>query len=178
MDGGNVKQLTKGEDDFRPAVSPDGLWVVFSRRQGKKSVLMKVPSGGGPVSALTDYNSYFPSISPDGKWIACWYFPDPNQPTALAIVPFAGGLPVKVLPVPDTSGGDVHWTPDGHAVAFLNRVNSAVNVWEQPVAGGPPKPVTHFTSDIIFSFDWFQDGRLVLSRGTERIDAVLIKNFR
>ncbi|HKE30490.1 MAG TPA: protein kinase [Candidatus Angelobacter sp.] len=177
MDGGNVKQLTEGEDDFRPAVSPDGLWVVFSRRQGSKSVLMKVPSGGGPVSALTDYNSYFPSISPDGKWIACWYFPDPNQPRALAIVPFAGGLPAKVLPVPDTSGGDVHWTPDGHAVAFLNRVNSAVNVWEQPVAGGPPKPVTHFTSDIIFFFDWFQDGRLVLSRGTERIDAVLIKNF-
>jgi Tol biopolymer transport system component len=139
---------------------------------------MKVPSGGGPVSALTDYNSYFPSISPDGRWIACWYFPDPNQPSALAIVPFAGGLPAKVLPLPDTSGGDVHWTPDGHAVAFLNRTNSAVNVWEQPVAGGPPKQVTHFTSDIIFFFDWFQDGRLVLSRGTQRIDAVLIKNFR
>jgi hypothetical protein len=52
------------------------------------------------------------------------------------------------------------------------------NVWEQPVTGGPPKPVTHFTSDRIFYFDWSRDGCLALSQGTERIDAVLIKNFR
>jgi Tol biopolymer transport system component len=115
MDGGNLKQLTEGNDNFRPAVSPDGRWVVFSSQQGK-SVLMKVPSGGGPASQLTDYNSFFPSVSPDGKWIACWYFPPQNQPIRLAIVPFAGGQPAKVFPMPVTSGGDVHWTPDGHAV--------------------------------------------------------------
>jgi hypothetical protein len=52
------------------------------------------------------------------------------------------------------------------------------NIWEQPVAGGPPKPVTHFTSDGIFSYDWSRDGRLALSRGAVQIDAVLIKNFQ
>jgi hypothetical protein len=57
-------------------------------------------------------------------------------------------------------------------------VNGAGNVWEQPLAGGPPKPVTHFTSDKIFSFDWSPDGRLALSRGTAATDAVLIKNFQ
>ncbi|HMD84755.1 MAG TPA: hypothetical protein VKO18_08655 [Terriglobia bacterium] len=46
------------------------------------------------------------------------------------------------------------------------------------MAGGPPKPVTHFTSDKIFWFDWSPDGRLALSRGTEPFDAVLIKNFQ
>jgi len=178
LDGGNLKQLTEGKENFRPAVSPDGLWVVFTSQQGGKSVLMKVPSGGGPTSQLTDYNSFFPAISPDGKWLACWYFPGENQPPRLAIVPFTGGQPAKVFLLPVTSGGDVHWTPDGHAVSFLNRVNGTVNVWDQPVAGGPPKPVTHFTSDRIFYFDWFRDGRLVLSRGTEPTDAVLIKNFR
>jgi dipeptidyl aminopeptidase/acylaminoacyl peptidase len=177
-DGGNLKQLTEGEENFRPAVSPDGQWVVFTSRQGGKSVLMKVPSGGGPASQLTDYNSYFPSVSPDGKWIACWYFPDQNQPTRLAIVPFAGGQPAKIIPMPLSVGGNLQWTPDGRAVAFLNVVNGVENVWEQPVAGGPPKPVTHFTSDKIFYFDWFRDGRLALSRGTEPTDAVLIKNFR
>jgi Tol biopolymer transport system component len=177
MDGGNLKQLTDGEDNFRPAVSPDGLWVVFSSQQAGKSVLMKVPSGGGKATQLTDYNSYFPSISPDGKWIACWYFPDPSEPTKLAIVPFAGGQPARLFSLPDTSAGDVHWTHDGHAVAFLNRINGAVNVWEQPVAGGPPKQVTPFTSGSIFYFDWFRDGRLALARGTEASDAVLVKNF-
>jgi len=40
------------------------------------------------------------------------------------------------------------------------------------VAGGPPQPVTRFTSDKIFWFDWSRDGRLALSRGTEPTDAV------
>ena len=57
-------------------------------------------------------------------------------------------------------------------------MNGVGNIWEQPVAGGPPKAVTHFTSDKIFWFDWSRDGRLALSRGTDTTDAVLIKNFR
>jgi hypothetical protein len=51
------------------------------------------------------------------------------------------------------------WTPDGHAISFINNVNGVSSVWEQPVAGGPPKPVTHFTSDGIVWYDWSRDGR-------------------
>jgi serine/threonine protein kinase/Tol biopolymer transport system component len=179
LDGGNLKQLTQGKEDMFPAISPDGRWVVFMRTEGGKRFLMKVPSGGGPASQLTDYTSYLPSVSPDGKWIACVYSPGQNQPISLAIVPFTGGQPTKVFPLPVTIGGvSIHWTPDGRAISFINSVNGVGNVWEQPVAGGPPTPVTHFTSDRIFYFDWSGDGRLALSRGTEPTDAVLIKNFR
>jgi len=103
-----------------------------------------------------------------------------SQPgsASLAIVPFAGGQPAKVLPLPVTAGGPHPWTPDGRGICFVNSVNGVGNVWEQPVAGGPPKPVTHFTSDKIFWFDWSHDGRLAVSRGTEATDAVLIKNFQ
>ena len=177
-DGGNPKPLTVGRNNFRPAVSPDAQWVVFTSEQGGHSVLMKLPSTGGTPIQLTDYNSFFPAVSPDGKWIACWYFSGQDQPAQLAIIPFAGGQPAKVFTLPATSGGNIHWTSDGRSVAFLIRGDGAVNVWTQPVAGGPPKQVTHFTSENIFYFDWFRDGRLALSRGTEPIDAVLIKNFR
>jgi len=177
-DGGNPKPLTVGRNNFRPAVSPDGQWVVFTSEQGGHSVLMKLPSTGGTPIQLTDYNSFFPAVSPDGKWIACWYFSGQDQPVQLAIIPFAGGQPAKVFTLPATSGGNIHWTPDGRSIAFLIRGDRAVNVWTQPVAGGPPKQVTHFTSENIFYFDWFRDGRLALSRGTAPIDAVLIKNFR
>src|SRR5215469_4078498 len=177
-DGGNPKPLTVGRNNFRPAVSADGQWVVFTSEQGGHSVLMKLPSTGGTPIQLTDYNSFFPAVSPDGKWIACWYFSGQDQPVQLAILPFAGGQPAKVFTLPATSGGNIHWTPDGRSVAFLIRGDRAVNVWTQPVAGGPPKQVTHFTSENIFYFDWFRDGRLALSRGTAPIDAVLIKNFR
>jgi serine/threonine protein kinase/Tol biopolymer transport system component len=178
LDGGNLKQLTNGENDFRPAVSPDGQWVVYSSTHGGKSVLMKVSSAGAAPTQLTDYDSFFPAISPDGKWIACWYFPGQSQPDGVAIVPFAGGAPAKFFPLPPTAGGNLHWTPDGRTVAFLDRVDDAVNVWEQPVVGGKRRQVTRFTSDNIFYFDWFRDGRLVLARGKEPIDAVLIRNFR
>jgi Tol biopolymer transport system component len=177
MDGSNLKQLTQGKADRFPAISPDGRWVVFMRLEGGRWVLMKVPSEGGLAVQLTDYNSYFPSVSPDGRWIACWYLPSQNPPPGLAMVPFAGGQPAKVFPLP-AAAGLIAWTPDGHAISYINNVNGVGNIWEQPVAGGPPKPVTHFTSDQIFWFDWSRDGRLALSRGTEPTDAVLIKNFR
>ncbi|MGB7591019.1 MAG: protein kinase, partial [Terriglobia bacterium] len=150
MDGGNLKQLTQGNGNGTSAVSPDGQWVIFTRIESGKYTLMKVSSGGGPASQLTDYNSGEPSVSPDGKWIACVYFPGQNRPVSLAIVPFAGGQPAKLFPLPVTSDYPFLWTPDGHAISFVNSVNGVGNIWEQPVAGGPPKPVTHFTSDKIF----------------------------
>jgi Tol biopolymer transport system component len=178
MEGGNLKQLTQGKADSYPSVSPDGRWVVFQRNEGGKRFLMKVPSEGGPASQLTDYNSGLPSVSPDGRWIACVYITPENQPNSLAMVPFGGGQPTKVFPLPATTGFLALWTPDGHAISFVNRVNGVDNIWEQPVAGGPPKPVTHFISDKIFWFGWSRDGRLALYRGTDPTDVVLIKNFR
>ena len=178
MDGGNLKQLTQGKTDHDARISPDGRWVVFGQRESGKYFLMKVPSGGGPPSQLTGYNSSNPSTSRDGKWIACAYFPNPNQSGILAMVPFSGGQAARVFPVPATAEIPLVWTPDGHAISFINSVNGVGNIWEQPVAGGPPKPVTHFTSDKIFWFDWSRDGRLALSRGTDTTDAVLIRNFQ
>ena len=182
MDGSHLKQLTAGKHDDLPTISPDGQWVVFTGQQGGKYVPMKVPSAGGPASQLTDFDSGRLSVSPDGKWIACRYFPGQNQPASLAIFPFAGGQPAKVFPLPPTTTGSVIapflWTPDGRAISFINSLSGVDNIWEQAVAGGPPKPVTHFTSDKIIRYDWSRDGRLALSRGTEPTDAVLIKNFQ
>jgi Tol biopolymer transport system component len=187
MDGTSLKQLTQGKKDEEPAISPDGRWVVFTSL-GAKDVLMKVSSEGGPASQLTDYNSAWPAISPDGKWIACrrgrnqnYTLSDPRHPEdlmSLAMLPVTGGQPAKVFPLPATAGDQFVWSPDGRAITFINTVNGVGNIWDQPIAGGPAQPATHFTSDRIFWFDWSRDGRLALSRGTDRTDAVLIRNFQ
>jgi serine/threonine protein kinase/Tol biopolymer transport system component len=178
LDGGNLKQLTEGKQDASPSISPDGRWVVFERVKDNKSFLMKVSSDGGPATQLTDYQSKFPSVSPDGKWIACVYTPVSGQPPKLALVPFEGGQPAKVFPVPkDSYPRSLHWAPDGHSISFIYTVNEVPNIWEQPVAGGPPRQVTHFKLDKVYSYDWFHDGRLILSRGQDITDALLIKNF-
>jgi Tol biopolymer transport system component len=180
LDGSNLKQLTQGKEDLFPSISPDGQWVVFNSVQAGNMVLMKIPSEGGAAVQLTDYLAGLSSVSPDGRWIACYYFPSKNELPSLAMVPFAGGQPAKGFPLPTTIASDspVHWTPDGQAISFINTVNGVANIWEQPVEGGPPKPMTHFTSDKIFWFDWSHDGRLALSRGTDTTDALLIKNFQ
>jgi Tol biopolymer transport system component len=180
LDGGTLKQLTQGgandKADYYPDVSPDGRWVIFTRGLGI-SRLMKVPSGGGPESQLTDYDLWISSVSPDGKWIACWE--GEHETRTLDILPFAGGQPGKRFPAPTSlENWPIRWTPDSRAITFLNNMNGVDNIWEQPLAGGPPRPVTHFTSDRIFWFDWSRDGRLALSRGTDTTDAVLIKNFQ
>jgi serine/threonine protein kinase/Tol biopolymer transport system component len=177
MDGGNKKQLTRGHEDTAPAISPDGRWVIFVRGEGGKAFLVKVPSGGGQATELTDKDHdkvIWPNISPDGKWIACMY----NG--GFAILPLAGGKAAKFFRVGRTARPSFVWSPDGRYIAFINgnMVSGVDNLWEQPMAGGPPKPLTHFTSDQIYDFTWSPHGQLLLSRGNSPADAVLIRNFQ
>jgi len=177
--GESMKRLTSGKQDDHPAVNPDGKWVVYSSVQGDQSVLMKVPSEGGPATRLTEFNADIPSISPDGKWIACFRSPQSGQPPRLVIIPFEGGPPVKTFPLPASAHlSSLGWTPDGGAVGFINEVNGVGNIWQQPLGAGPQEAVTHFTSGKIFKFRWSRNGRLALSGGEKTVDAILIRNFR
>ena len=54
-----------------------------------------------------------------------------------------------------------------------------MNVWAQPIGGGPPRQLTDFKSDQTFYFDWSRDGKqLALARGTQTSDVVLITDFK
>jgi len=118
-------------------------------------------------------------ISRNGEQIACRYRSSPTHSSKLAIIPFSGGRPTKLLDLPAKTYGPISWTPDGQAVSFEAESRGVVNLWVQPLDGGPPRPITHFTSNGIESFAWSHDGRyLALSRGTAIRDAVLITNFR
>jgi len=47
-----------------------------------------------------------------------------------------------------------------------------------PVEGGSPKPVTAFTSGLMFGFAWSRDGRrTAITRGSVTTDAVLVSNL-
>jgi Tol biopolymer transport system component/DNA-binding winged helix-turn-helix (wHTH) protein len=178
LSGGDLKRLTSGSQDFPLSLTPDGQWVIYSSTQGNESVLMKVASQGGPAIRLTNYSADDPSVSPDGKWIACSYIPHQDQRASLAIIPIAGGPPAKVYPLPESATpSHLVWMPDSRAIAFVNHGKDADNIWQQPLAGGSAIPVTHFALGKIFNFQESRDGRLVLSRGTESVDAVLIRDF-
>ena len=179
MSGQNPRQLTSGKQDFPPSITPDGKWVVYGSIQGDRSVLMKVSSQGGAPIQLTDYQADSPSVSPDGKWIACSTVSSSDKSPSLAVIPISGGAPTKLVELPGTvSPPPFAWSPDSREVAFINYPDGVGNVYEQPLDGGPAVPLTHFASGRIFNFQWSRQGRIVLSRGSETVDAVLLRNFR
>ena len=181
--GGNLKQLTAEQSGRFPQSSPDGRWVVFQSRVGASMAWKVSIDGGGPVR-LTDKWISNPTVSPDGSLVACWYRDDqPNTPTKVAIIPFAGGDPVKVLDLPRpsfTSDAGLRWTPDGRALTYIDTINGVSNIWSLPLDGGPSKQLTDFKTDQIFWFDFSRDGKqqLAVSRGTQTSDVILIRDFR
>jgi len=181
-DGGNLKQLTVGPLDNYARSSPDGRWVVFSSARSGSNRLWKVSIDGGDAVRLTNQYTLNPAVSPDGQLIACHYREDqPNPPFKVAVIPFAGGDPIKVLDFPHSFNGGpgLRWTPDGRAVTFIDTVDGVSNIWSLPLDGGKPVQLTAFKTDQIFWFDFSRDGKqLALSRGTQTSDVVLIKDFR
>jgi Tol biopolymer transport system component len=172
IDGSNARQMTTGNGEWNPQCSPIGKVVIYQSLSGK-SPLWKVTIDGGEAVQIIDRTSAGVAISSDGKWIASGYF----QPTEVktAIYPIEGGEPHRIL---DLLGYYYfRWTPDGRALAYFDLKNAS-NISSQPVDGGPPKRLTDFTSDRIFSFEWSRDGKqLALARGTVNKDVVLISNF-
>ena len=152
--------------------------------------LLKVSIDGGEPVLLTDKFIVRPAISPDGKLIAGWYGDDEDALRRMAIIPFAGEQAVKIFDVPSwlTIPGPnllpLRWTPDGSGLTYAAVSGGSAawrgvaNIWSQPLTGGKPVQLTNFQTDTIYSFDWALDGRLVLSRGSESNDVVLIKDLK
>lgn len=177
------KQLTQGiEIDSQPVCTPDGQWVVFrSLRQGK-STFWKVPLSGGAPAQLSDKSSTWAAVSPDGKLVALRYLDEQANANKIAVIPFAGGEPIKTLEVAvgfrDVGLG---WTADSRAVIYADARgdvdNSADNIWSVPIDGGAPKQLTNFNSGLIFAFQVSRDAKqIALSRGTQTDDVILLRD--
>jgi serine/threonine protein kinase/Tol biopolymer transport system component len=180
---GEQKQLTQGSEiDSQPDCTADGQWVVFrSLRQGK-STFWRVPLAGGAPEQLSDKSSTWAAVSPDGKLIALRYFDDQANANKIAVIPFAGGEPIKTLEV--SSGfRDVGlgWTPDSRAIAYAdargNGISNADNIWSVPIDGGAARQLTNFNSGLVFAFQISPDGKqIALSRGTQTDDVILLRD--
>ena len=118
-----------------------------------------------------------PVISPDGSKIACIYRADEADRWKIAVLPIGGGKPLQTFALPYPYHQVIRWTPDGKALTYLNKVNGVDNVWRQPLDGSPAQRITNFDSDLIMHYSWLPNGDLVLARGSEGRDIVMIKNF-
>ena len=173
-DGANPTKLS--DDVINSDCSPDGKWVLYS--SGAK--LYRVPiEGGKPTEVPTvSHNGAYGMISPNGEMIAYQYLESaPVGVARVAVAPVAGGTPFHDFVQPLGANG-LRWSPDSKGVQYLLTRNGATNVWEQPLPAGDPRPVTNFTSGLLFDFAWSRDGsQLLLAKGENTSDIILISNF-
>ena len=190
-DGSAPSQITHTQSATEFDISADGQWLVYASLSGSKTAIFKVPLEGGQAVEIA--GGSYPAgitpveISPDGKWVA---FPaviggDIQRYSTLAydVVPLAGGksrlLRTDLLASISDVGHPFTWSADGKGLILIHAENGAGNLWLQPIGGGQPRQLTHFTNQQIFNFALTRDGkRLAISRGAVTSDAVLIRNFQ
>lgn len=173
-DGGNVRVLAEGT---RPEIAPDGSYVLYFDAE---AALWKVPVGGGAPVKLAPRTDLSCAISPDGKRIAYTYRKVINNRNVmhLAVIRETGGALEVDRPFTLAAAARMRFDEKGEAIVYRAFANGGANIFSQPLEGGPPKPVTNFTSGAIASFDLAPGGKVVFTGGETRSDAVLIRNFR
>jgi Tol biopolymer transport system component len=175
IDGSNLKQLSKSNHDDGPVISPDGKWVVYVSWATDNYFLWKLPMEGGEPVRLTDKHSHSPAISPDGKLIACSIQEEEaGKGHKIAILSSEGGSPLKIIDIET----EIKWMPSGEALCYVKDTLGVPNLFSLPLDGSPGKQLTNFKTDLVFGFDWSKDGKqLLLVRGTDKNDAILITDF-
>lgn len=178
-DGSNLKQLTDSPLDTllwgsSLDFTPGGKWVLYSK-DGPDWGIWKVSiQGGNPIRLNDTQYARYPAVSPDGKMLAYAY--DQSGTNAVAVMSLDGTTPEKHFHIITRN---LRWTPDSRSLLFVKNEGGVSNVWSQPISGEPPKQITHFTSELISSFDLSRDGKqLVMNRGTANRDVVLIRDVR
>jgi Tol biopolymer transport system component len=173
-DGGNARQLTS-DSPAALFISATDQWLVYGRVMAGKVALWKVTLEGGAPEHLSEEDAICPVVSPDGKQMA--YLNGPTR--KIAVVPFAGGAQIKTFNPPTAMGaGLMRWTTDGRALSYLVTRGDVSNIWNLPLDGSAPYPVTDFRSERIYWFDWSRDGRLALARGVMNRDVLMLSDVK
>ena len=176
VDGTHATRVSTGSF-FGPIVTQDGSAALYlSSQSGQQSTWM-IDLRRGTTRQFAPV-IVFPggiAVSPDGRFVMLRSRDEQTRLQETLIVPIDGGEPVRRLRV---SQAFHRWVPDGRALAYVDA--SGLNVWVQPLDGGAPRQVTHFTEGPrIVEFAWSPDGtRLALTRAIEASDIVMLKGIR
>ena len=137
-DGSNRVQLTSSGDNYTPATSADGPYIVFSsNRNGPFNIWRMNADGGEPTQLTFTDGNFYPSCSSDNQWVAYDHVADSG--VSVWKVPLQGGDSIKI--------GERYRMPvfslDNQFIACRYNLESGTSdVAIFPAEGGPP--LRHF----------------------------------
>jgi serine/threonine protein kinase/Tol biopolymer transport system component len=119
--GAGARQLTYEADNFKPAQSPDGRYVVFvSTRAGAMNIWRANADGTQPTRLTDGTYEDVPSVTPDGRWVIY------RTGSSIKKVPIDGGNAVKLF---DKSALCPALSPDGRLLAFFTNDQPDSQTW-------------------------------------------------
>jgi Tol biopolymer transport system component len=120
--GAAPRQLTFEADNFKPAESPDGSYIVFvSTRAGALNIWRMNADGTQPLQLTNGPYEDVPSVTPDGRWVIY------RTGTTIEKVALNGGNPIKLF---DKSALCPVVSPDGRLLAFFTNDQPDSQVWQ------------------------------------------------
>ena len=173
--GTNLKQLTFGLNESDPECSLDGKWVYYVDR-GDNRYLKRIFLEGGLAETVIYAPTGLYALSPDGKTIVKDEVRDSDHQLMLALYSIEEKKK-SYIEYDQRALGGYAFLPDGKSVAYVVREKAVDNLWTRPVDGSPSRPLTHFTSESIYSFRYSPDGaKVAIERGHMESDAVLLRD--
>ena len=178
-DGSNPRKLTNSDHDEMPSFSADGTWVYYNNwKEGKVHIFKAAVAGGEPVQ-VTQYQAETPQVSHHGDRMAARYYDDATSQWRIGIISTADGKLLQTVELPIGEGlRTPAWTPDDDGVVYVDGHDQITNLWKLQLKTGVRTQLTHFPSDVIFSYAVSATGQLAIAHGRVDSDAVLIRNFR
>jgi serine/threonine protein kinase len=172
-DGGEARQVTHGAFEYRPQVTPDGRWLFYMTFKGASAAVMKMPVEGGAATEVASGVLGVASLSLDGKWLGSMTLAQNPMRLQARLVPLDGGGSAKTL---DVSFQNFAWSPDSRGLDYVDARSGVANLWQQPIDGGKPRPLTNYADfNQIFWFAFSPDGsQLAISRGSTKSDVIML----
>lgn len=190
IDGSNPTQITfsEKENEFYPAISSDGNFLYFVKKSPQGNVILRKNLTENKVENITEQGKFAPdsflSLSPDGKKLAFNNIKEKSEEeansktTQIGIVHLDEGNKVDLIESPQL-GGTFHWTQDGKSFEYLDNSLEGAKIFRKSLEEkSDPKLILQIPNTQFFHFAWsFDYKNLVISRGKQERDAILLKNF-